>query len=86
MQMILGLIFAAINDIVALESNLYRITLQIRGNLNPVKGMAIAELSRRMNPVNCGETRRSASLLGWWYSPALIEKLGKADSFTWVLT
>jgi hypothetical protein len=57
------IVFAAIRMIVALQSNLYRITCQIRGNLNLLKrGMAIAELNRRMNPGNCGETRWQASL------------------------
>jgi hypothetical protein len=54
--------FCSHRIIVALESNLHRITLQIRGNLNLVKGMVIAELSRKLNTFGqCGETRRSAS-------------------------
>lgn len=49
--------------IVALGSNPHRITHQIRGNLNPTRGMVIAELSRKLNNFwACGETRWCASL------------------------
>jgi hypothetical protein len=57
------IVFAAMRKIVvALKSNLHRITHQIRGSLNSAMSKVIAELSRRfVNLWACGETRRCAS-------------------------
>jgi len=59
------IVFAAMRSkrpmIVALGSNPHRITLQIRGSLNPARGMVIAELSRKLASFWARvETRRSA--------------------------
>ena len=58
---ILGAV-AWISSIVPLKSNLHRISCQIRGSLNSVMSMVIAELSKKVYPFGqCVETRRQAS-------------------------
>lgn len=73
-QNILGLAVYGKPIVAALKGNLHRITHQIRGSLNSVMSMVIAELNRGLNPANCGETRWCGSLLGSWYSPITSER------------
>ncbi len=59
-----AMIVFIMRQLVTLESNLYRITHQIRGKLNSEMSKLIAELSRSLLDFGqCGQTRRCESFI-----------------------
>jgi len=80
------IVFAAMlptRVIVALESNLHRITHQMRGKLTSEMSMPTAELNLQMTQGNCGETRRCASLKWDGGIVQTYRKIGTNTDYLW---